>query len=761
MKTKNNNYTFRTFRTLKTFLLIFILTSQIKSEITLLSETNDKIIIKFTLPIYTLQNPSKDQNQNQSPNTNQKINGKQYTKIKMQKNFNNITQKGYPALPYFHKSIAIPNGKPLEEFGRLLETEIIDIVKDTIFGHNFLPSKGAISRNVNPESIAFSFSNVYYQNKLFPPKIVKTGKPYTIRDMRGIVIYIYPFQCNPIKEYIVITKSITLLIKKNNGVASMNNKPSDFRKSLSFNKLYKNHFLNSPLNQQREDPVADGDKMIIISANRYINALEPLLFWKNRKGIKTKLYEYPSETGGEGCGKLKDFIREKYKIDNITYFLLVGDLDDIPSRFSKDLWNSQEGYMDPDYVLLDGDDFYPDAFIGRLSVESVNEAETMVYKIIKYEKNPDTNGEWYHKAIGIASEEGSPLDYEWMNGFRDSLMGYTYTNIDQIYDPSAKASDVVKAINAGRSFVNYMGHGQVTAWGTSGFSSSRISDLSNGSMLPFIISVACLNGKFDENCFAETWTRYEKGGAIAFLGASFSQPWTPPQYGVEEMISLICKEKYQSLGAVIFNSEMKMLDATSSSDTSDMNISSFLTWTLFGDPSLMYYTNTPVKLQAIHDSEIANGVQDITINIEDGSRICLYSPEQNIFASRISDRGTVTFTDVNVISNKLLYVTGTKFNKAPYLGVINANGIGITHMPIHTTDNMQLKKRGNTISINLPKQGKFSVTVYDSRGRNIVNQSISGIDKWQMLNFKFPNGIFFISISIDNALFVKKFTFSR
>ena len=70
-----------------------------------------------------------------------------------------------------------------------------------------------------------------------------------------------------------------------------------------------------------------------------------------------------------------------------------------------------------------------------------------------------------------------------MNGIRTDLLGYGYTSVDQVYDPGASASTVTTNVNAGRGFINYVGHGADTYWVTTG-SQQQPERSCNGSKTP-------------------------------------------------------------------------------------------------------------------------------------------------------------------------------------------------------------------------------------------------------------------------------------
>jgi gingipain R len=112
-------------------------------------------------------------------------------------------------------------------------------------------------------------------------------------------------------------------------------------------------------------------------------------------------------------------------------------------------------------------------------------------------------------------------DIAHMNNIRTDLLNYGYTTVDQIYDPGATAAQVTTSVNQGRGFINYVGHGADTYWVTTNFNNNNANALTNDYMLPFIVSVACVNGNFvSQTCFAEAWMRSVNETTNAPAGAS-------------------------------------------------------------------------------------------------------------------------------------------------------------------------------------------------------------------------------------------------
>jgi hypothetical protein len=174
-----------------------------------------------------------------------------------------------------------------------------------------------------------------------------------------------------------------------------------------------------------------------------------------------------------------------------------------------------------------------------------------------------------------------------MDEIRQWLLACGYTLVDQIYDTNGgTAAMVSNALNAGRGIVNYCGHGSTTSWSTTGFSNTNVAALVNDNMLPFIVSVACVNGQFDGyTCFAEAWLRASHNGvptgAIGTYMSSINQSWAPPMEAQDEFNLLLCAETYVSYGALCYAGSCSMMD-----DYGSGGVDMFNTWHIFGDPSV-------------------------------------------------------------------------------------------------------------------------------------------------------------------------------
>jgi len=303
-----------------------------------------------------------------------------------------------------------------------------------------------------------------------------------------------------------------------------------------FMRIYERHFINFNI-LGRYTPVEEQGNMLIITYDDFWDEMMPFYEWKIMKGIPTEMINV-SEIGN--ANDIATYIDTYYHTEGLTFVLLVGDDNQVPTLYLSSY------ACDPGYSYVEGSDHYPDLFVGRFSAETPNDLITQIERSVEYEKTPQGGAEWYHKGTGVASDLGpgddGEYDDEHLDNMRTDLLAYTYTGVDQIYDPYGTATMVATAVNDGRSIINYCGHGSITSWGSTGFSNSHVNQLVNDNMLPFIVSVACYNGAFDgATCFAEAWMRAtnngEPTGSIANFMSAKSQGWNPPMDAQDEMIS--------------------------------------------------------------------------------------------------------------------------------------------------------------------------------------------------------------------------------
>jgi len=309
--------------------------------------------------------------------------------------------------------------------------------------------------------------------------------------------------------------------------------------------------------------------------------------------------------------------------------------------------------------------------------------------MIEYERDIDESDTWLSTGMGVARDEGAghhgESDYQHMDFIKDTLLNFTYDQVHRNYDqwpggPCVTAAEISADIEDGVSTINFCNHGSVTGWSVAGYNYTHVNDLTNIGKLPYIQSVACVNGAFvGQTCFAEYWMRAthngEPTGAVGIMAATINQPWQPPMCGQDEMVSIKAEASIEhgptikrTYGGVSINGSMFMIPQYGST-----GINTHETWILFGDPSLMVRTDVPTPFSADYPTEIMLQWDYITVtSVDDGATVALTrvnnDDEVEIIGTAIAQDGTAEVPiEKELDVGEVLTLAMTGFNKTTYI----------------------------------------------------------------------------------------------
>jgi len=532
-----------------------------------------------------------------------------------------LLEAGFPALPAVRRALCIPDDRAMAV--QVLASEDVDLPDLPV-----APSKGNLSRSVDPATVPYAFASFYQTDGLWPDQAVLSEDPHIVRDLRGMVVQANVFQYLPAQQTLRVHKRLVIEVADagRGGINVLVRNRPFATVDPQFARLYESHFLNGV--PTRYVPVEENGGLLIIAYDAFASAMQPLVDWKLQKGFDTRLATL-SETGATFT-QIKDYIANALATWAPAYVLLVGDIAQIPVGADSD----------PGYSTLVGTDSYPDLFVGRFSAETTAHVATQVLRTITYERDQAAGAVWPQYGTGVASNQGPGDDGEYdnqhMDVIRQKLLGYGYLDVDRIYDPTGTAAMVTTALNAGRGIVNYTGHGSSTSWGSTGFSNTDVNALVNNNMLPFILSVACNNGTFTGTCFAEAWLRASNGGvptgAVATYMSFISQSWDPPMCGQDAAIDLLVGDAMRTIGGLWFNGSCQMMDEYGAS-----GIEEFLNWTIFGDPSLAVRTKAATTMAISHSGVLLIGMNTYSVATGVPGALCALSGNGVRYGAAIAD----------------------------------------------------------------------------------------------------------------------------
>ena len=610
------------------------------------------------------------------------------------------------------------------------------------------PSKGDFPRSIDPEDVPYTYGECYNQDAFFPAQIASLDEPYIHRDVRGQNMMIVPFQYNPVTKVLRVYNRLTLSMVKD-GDDNRNiieNRMRSFSLDPEFKAMYENRYINYAESMSRYTPIEEAGELLIICHDAFMTAMQPFVAWKKQIGRPTTMVG--TSTAGATAEAIKSYITNYYNSHpNLTDVLLVGDVAQIPGVYISAGSGSYgySGYGDAQYGQTVGTDYYNELIIGRFCCENEAQVTNHVNKVLNYERDLNASATWLPIGQGVSKNEGAggghygEADYEHIDLIRDDLLDYNYTTVHRDYQGvsgvSSSAAIVSQHINEGVSIINYCNHGSETSWGVFSYSNSHVNALTNDYKLPYIISVACLNGKYDRSgdCFAEAWMRATNNsngnptGAIGGMFSYISQPWQPPMYGQDEMVDILVELQSSNIrhtmGGVSANGNMAVLDLGANQNA---NKGTYNTWILYGDPTLTLRNAVPTDMGVTHASSMSTSATSFTVNATNGNgALATLTRNGEIMGSATINNGTcnITFAAPGTTGTATLTVFG--YNKITYIATINITGGGTQYYNVSVMAN---PTNGGTVSGDGAYQlgQSCTVTATPNAGYTFVNWMENG-----------------------------------
>ncbi len=248
------------------------------------------------------------------------------------------------------------------------------------------------------------------------------------------------------------------------------------------------------------------------------------------------IYQYYQ--GVDNQEKIRNFIIDARNNWDTEYVLLGGDVNIIPARmlYARDVNMAADMYyacLDNSFnddgddkwgEVNDGLDFEYDVYVGRASAENATEMHNFVYKTISYENSP-LNASYHTKIIHMSQEaSGIGNTEKWCDRYREKSKDMTF---EYYRLTDAQADPVANNRLSNGNIGQYLGasHGYVGK--IANITIGEAVKFTNADQFYFMTSIACLAGRFDQDCVAEAFcTSTRKGGA--FAGMFNSEDAFPP-----------------------------------------------------------------------------------------------------------------------------------------------------------------------------------------------------------------------------------------
>jgi hypothetical protein len=313
---------------------------------------------------------------------------------------------------------------------------------------------------------------------------------------------------------------------------------------------------------------------LLIAPRELLSAAAPLVELREEQGLRARAVPLEEVYDSFGYGEkspeaIRDFIAfawHHWTSPAPRYVLLLGDATFDPKDYARTgvrdllpvsifrstwMWTAS----DSTYASVNGDDDLPDLAIGRLPAASLEQAQTLVRKLVDFERagfdpqapavlvadDPDKAGDFETDSDDIAAGPlaGVPTEKIYLG-----RLGTTQTR-----------SEILSAFDRGVSLMSYVGHGGITLWATENvLASEDLAKLTPQARQPLLFTMNCLNGYFFAPAFdslAEALVKAENKGAIAAVAPSGLSLDSPAHLYHEALLAEITSGQRARLGDAI------------------------------------------------------------------------------------------------------------------------------------------------------------------------------------------------------------------
>jgi hypothetical protein len=438
----------------------------------------------------------------------------QYVIISLEEETSSISEVGKPKMPVVTQVFTFPFGTKINSVDiRFSNKNYMYLSKEIIPAPEPIP----IGMETKIVKSSAKDSKVYGSNKLYPKSNFDFDLASGIKNGENVVYLIlrlYPVSYSPVQNTIFYYKNADI--------------------SVNF--------------EESTNQINDIYDMVIITPSKFTESLQPLIDHKNSYEVETTIKTteeiYDEYEGYDEAEEIKLFIKDAIETWGVEYVLLFGSVDILPirttwihQRWHNHYWNLSilcDLYFSDVYDEFgdfcswdsDGDgkygefynncpgvndtvDLFPDVNLGRLACQNLEDVETVINKIIHYEKN--TYGKDWFNTIVLVGGDTFPgwgqNEGEVLNNIIEGIMSDFTAKKLWTSDRTFTAFKLNLALYGGAGFFDYSGHGFTTHISTHPpnrnrwvvYHNNNLNNLRNGNKLPIVFFDACLTAKLDYN----------------------------------------------------------------------------------------------------------------------------------------------------------------------------------------------------------------------------------------------------------------------
>jgi len=596
-----------------------------------------------------------------------------------------------------------------------------EVINLNDYGINVIePLQPSYNKSTPVEDQVFVIDEDYYSTDTYEStELISAEILGVMRGVRMGRIEIRPYHYNPVENTLIVYNNLDFQVNFVGADFVLTEEMKAKSYSPEFRASY-SRFLNYQEPAAAKDGFSDFDaplKYVIVANTAFETTLEEFVNWKTKMGYEVIEYYVSSGTSNT---TIKNYLQGLYDAGTPTdpapvYVLFIGDHSGTYSIPAFNSQNSGSGgtnhITDLYFATLDGSDYIPDLYYGRISAESTTELQNALDKILPYEQYTIPDGSYLNNAMMIAGVDASyahgfgdaqifyGIDnyYNLAHGY-DNICAYFYNNDGHEYnvmssDAGGAPASILGKIQDGVGFANYTAHCSYDGWADPSISRSDISSFNNVNEYPFMIGNCCQSFMFNESdAFGEMLLYTANEGAVGYIGTSQYSYWYEDAYWGMGLTSLTLNtaatywddHTYANTGLGVYDGvwhengeawsdwyytgrQMVHMGNLAVTEAGTGYVQYY--WEIYhlvGDPSLAPYNTEPDPL-SLSFTDPMQGDATLVVTTEPYTYVAL-SKDNVLLDAQWSGSGTsVTLTPPSVFNADTYCVVGTKQDRAPYV----------------------------------------------------------------------------------------------
>ena len=693
------------------------------------------------------------------------VNG-EYVEISSETGY--VDEPGMPQIPYCVKTFLIPvNAQPVIQVkyvNRKLQKK--DVLLYPV--QPPIPIGESILSWVEPNS------DIYNSSNPFPGKYAEIVSDRMDFGYHLVTVRFYPIEYIPKQRELYtcdIAYSLTFSMAKKLASTSIIEKQSeylsqldeDYIRSIIDNKemlseitpnikaSFRKGRLGAMVDAAEKNVNSDVDnylpEYLIITNEALKDKFRILADWKTKKGIPA-IIETVEEISATYAGsdiqeKIRNYLVDVKRNYGSMFVLLGGDTNIIPARVKKSRYSKNKDWVAVDfyYTCVDngnwnknGNNIYYEADkidfedskdwgvsfkLGRAPVETLEEAEIFVNKVIHYEK-ADLNIDYSYINNSVAADafisKNENTGYLSNEKRSEIASFYSETNLNRwlIYDhyncksniatcsnkhsvyedQSGKGEELnkvhfVSALqNGGNSGLNHfhlvyhMDHSSPEGMGTSSkdknesISNWDVDNLNNGYYYQIVMSGGCSPADITKDCIAEHFINNPQGGAVAFIGNA-DTGWANEHVHLGQFLS----ELYKTSANATNRYDLSILHQKALENIKYKNLKlANCALHLLGDPEMQVWSDVPKTMNVtLMPASLTTGENMIMVNINglpqnETARICIQKKDELYIVDQLANGSHTINVSVQTLGVVNITVTAHNFRPVERDAQVSQNG---------------------------------------------------------------------------------------